>query len=251
MKIFILYPHGLGDCVLLTPTLRALNKEKGVNCSVATLERFKSAQLFDNNPYVDKIYYTKDAWLDFGGSHIGFAALHKKWKQYAKENDYKGFIMPMHSGPESKIMLSAKMCGISELKNAHTAVYISEEDKEEAASLIKEEAGDEPYGFVHTSTGVPNKDLPPNFGRQWLKENKGLENVIEIGKEVESLSCNINVQFEILRRSAGICVPDSVFYHAAHALDKEVDLVYFARGESVYNRVRPLHEAKENVVYTI
>ena len=106
-------------------------------------------------------------------------------------------------------------------------------------------------GFVQTSTGVPSKDLPPGFGRHWLQANKGVEKIIEIGQEIDQLEYNINVQFEILRLAAAVCIPDSVFYHACHAMNKEIDLVYFGRGQGIYDRVRPLWEVKENVVFLL
>ena len=40
-------------------------------------------------------------------------------------------------------------------------------------------------------------------------------------------------------------------YHAAHAMDLKVDLVYFARGLSVWKRVHPLHVAKETISYNL
>jgi len=48
-----------------------------------------------------------------------------------------------------------------------------------------------------------------------------------------------------------IYVIDSAFYHAAHALGKDVDLAYFNRGKEVYDRVRPLHTVKEKICYEI
>ena len=73
--------------------------------------------------------------------------------------------------------------------------------------------------------------------------------MIEIGTEFGPLEYNINVQFEIMRRAAAVCLPDSVFYHACHAMGKGVDLVFFGRGPQVYNRVKPLHQVVENVVF--
>ena len=104
--LLILYPHGLGDCILLTPAIREFYKATGNKVHVATLERFKSAQFFDNNPYVDKIFYTKDAWHDYSNAQIGFKSLYQEWKAFAKEQGFGGFVMPMHSTPRSKIVLN-------------------------------------------------------------------------------------------------------------------------------------------------
>tara|TARA_R110002051_G_scaffold164664_3_gene235607 strand:+ start:33 stop:812 length:780 start_codon:yes stop_codon:yes gene_type:complete len=249
--ILVIYPHGLGDCVLLTPALREFYKKTGQKVHIATLARFQSAQFFDNNPYVDKIYYTKDAWLDYPSSHVGFNAVYNDWKKIAKEEGFQGVVMPMHSEPINKILLNFRFFGLAANDQYQTEFFSTPEDQQMAAAIVKDKVGDSPFGFVQTSTGVPSKDLPPGFGRHWLQANKGVEKIIEIGQEIDQLEYNINVQFEILRLAAAVCIPDSVFYHACHAMNKEIDLVYFGRGQGIYDRVRPLWEVKENVVFLL
>lgn len=250
-KILILYPHGLGDCILLTPALRTFHELTGNKVSIATLERFKSAKLFDNNPYVDQIFYTKDAWLDYPNSQIGFHTLYTEWKQKAKDLGFHGFLMPMHSQPTNKILLNCEFLGIRGVVDYQPEVHTTPEDVEKANQIIQSVCGDSSFGFVQTNTGVPQKDLPAHFGRNWLKENKGVEQVIEVGVEFGALDYNINVQFEIMRRAAAVCLPDSVFYHACHAMGKDIDLAFFGRGPQVYNRVKPLHQVVEQVVFDL
>jgi len=249
--VLVIYPHGLGDCVLLTPALREYYNKNGHQLSVATLERFRSAEFFDHNPYVKQVYYTKDAWLDYPNSQVGFNTVYNDWKTYAREQGLRGVVMPMHSTPTSKIILNFKYLGIPLDANPVTELYTTPEDGDAADKIIAKLVGDAPFGFVQTNTGVPSKDLPADYGRTWLKDQRGLENIIEIGKEIGALDYNINIQFEILRRAAAVCIPDSVFYHACHAMNKPIDLVYFGRGEGIYDRVRPLHEVKENVVFKL
>ena len=54
-----------------------------------------------------------------------------------------------------------------------------------------------------------------------------------------------------MRRAKAVCVPDSVFYHACHAINKDVDFAYFGRGKGIWQRVKPLHNVNENVVYNL
>tara|TARA_A100001201_G_scaffold22809_1_gene25684 strand:- start:161 stop:925 length:765 start_codon:yes stop_codon:yes gene_type:complete len=249
-KLLILYPHGLGDCILLTPAIREYKKQTGNDISVVTLERFKSAKLFNNNPNVDSIYYCKDAWHDFQNSQIGFQSLYNEWKLFATQNGYNFMCMPMHSQEYSKILINSKYLNIN-LDNVKTQIYTTEEDKIKAKEIVKNIIGNNKFGFIQTNTGVPSKNLPEGFGRKWLNENKGIENFIEIGKEIKELEYNINVQFEIMRLAEAVCIPDSVFYHACHAINKNVDFAYFGRGKSIWERVKPLHYVNENVVYNL
>ncbi len=248
--LLILYPHGLGDCILLTPAIREFYYKTGNKVHIATLERFRTAKFFENNPYVDKIFYTKDAWHDYPNSQVGFFSLKEEWKQFAKDNGFSGFVMPMHSEPINKIVLNCQHLGITKASSYKTEVYTSKQDAERAKELVSSLVSDSNYGFVQTTTGVPSKDLPQGYGRKYLND-MGIESVIEIGKEINFLDENINVQFEILRTAAAVCIPDSVFYHACHAMDKKVDFAYFGRGPGVYERVRPLHEVQERIVYKL
>ena len=248
--LLVLYPHGLGDCILLTPAIREFYSKTKNKVHVATLERFRTARFFDNNPYVDQIFYTKDAWHDYPNSQVGFFSLKEEWKRFAKDNGFSGFVMPMHSEPINKILLNYRHLGIQNPANYNTEVHTTKEDVSRAEELISGLVGDAEFGFVQTTTGVPSKDLPQGYGRKYLAKI-GIDKVIEIGKEFGALDESINVQFEILRRAKAVCIPDSVFYHACHAMGKKVDFVYFGRGPGVYERVRPLHKVEENIFYEL
>ena len=249
--LLILYPHGLGDCILLTPAIREFHKATGHKVHVATLQRFESAKFFDNNPYVDKIFYTKDAWHDYPNSQIGFAELYKEWKTFAQQNNFGGIVMPMHSHPVSKIELNFKFLGVHNSEHYQAEIHTTQEDVDKAASIISSTVGDQPFGFIQTNTGVEQKDLPQGYGEQWLRDNNDLSAFIEVGKDFPALEYNINIQFEIMRKASAVCLPDSVFYHACHAIGKTVDLAYFGRGKGVYERVKHIVASEEKVVFEL
>ena len=110
---------------------------------------------------------------------------------------------------------------------------------EMAKKVISGLVGDNNFGFVQTKTGVPRKDLPDGYGKAWLKKNRGLEHIIEVGIDFDPTDFSVNTQFEIMRRASAVCIPDSVFYHACGAMHKPVDFAYFSRGPGIYQAVRP------------
>ena len=123
--------------------------------------------------------------------------------------------------------------------------------KEIAGELIKKFVGDKPYGFIQTNTGAGNREIPDGFGENWLRKNRNLEYFIEIGKTYNHLDYNINIQFEFLRRASGVCLPNSVFYHACTGLNKNVDFAYFPR-EVDYKRGGNLNKnITENLFHII
>lgn len=249
--LLILYPHGLGDCILLTPAIREFYKATGHKVHVATLERFRSAKFFDNNPYVDKIYYTKDAWHDYPNSQVGFSELYKEWRAFASKNNFGGIVMPMHAHPIQKIELNFKYLGVYNSEEYGVEIHTSSLDKSIAEKIISDTVGNNPFGFIQTKTGVESKNLPDGYGQEYLRKNNNLSNFIEVGKDFDALDYNINVQFEVMRKASAVCLPDSVFYHACHAMKKPVDFVYFGRGQSVYDRVKHIVPNEEKVVFEL
>jgi hypothetical protein len=242
LKTLIVYPHGLGDCILATPAIREYKKQTGDFIGFATLERFRSAELFKNNPYVDEVIYTKDAWNDFPTFADGIQEVVAYSRECAKKEKYDRVIYIKHSVAGNKILDCFTALEISHNDDLHTEVYLTDEDHEWAEKRIR---GRE-FGFVHSKTGVDNKDLPWGYGQDWIKYY------------FPDLPCfephmvhPITRGFALLKQASVVAVTDSVYYHAAGAMDVDVDLAYFARGIPVYNRVKPLHPVNQNIMYQL
>lgn len=252
MNLFLTYPHGLGDCLMLTPSLREYYDKYKSKIHVAILKRFETSKIFENCDYIEKVHYVPDPWNDFKNSGVGFKEVKNIGKKIANENNIINVKFLDHPPPTHKILRNAELLGIK-LSSTQMDVFISNDDKIKANKIIKDLVGDNEFGFIQSKTGAgKNKDLPKSFGKKWLKKNKKLNYFIEIGDNLKFNECNINVQFEILRKANAMCVPDSVFYHAASAMNKDVDFVYFGRGKDVYGRVGNLNKnIKENVSYKI
>ncbi len=248
MKTLIVYPHGLGDCILATPAIRQYKKKTGDFIGFATLERFRSAELFKNNPYVDEVIYTKDAWNDFDNFETGVRAVIDDCKRFVKENRYDKLKIINHSPAGNKILDCFEGLGcfgnlsVSLNDNFHTEVYLTDEDHEWAEKRIR---GRE-FGFIHSKTGVDNKDLPRGYGHKWIKRE-----FPDLSRFEVDMVHPITRGFALLKQASAVVVTDSVYYHAAGAMDVDVDLAYFARGINVYNRVRPLHPVNQNIVYLL
>lgn len=252
-NLLIIYPHGLGDCVQLTPVLRNYFFNTGKKAAVATLERFKSAEFFNHNPYVGHILYTKDAWNDFENPNEGFRLVNEYCTNWGKENGYTKIVMPMHTNwDHHKILLNFKYCGVTPT-SIFTEVFTSDRDKQVAKEFVSNLYGDEPFGFVQTKSGRPLQTLPSGYGRKWLEIRKDITNVIEVDVEFGMLEYNFNVQLEIMRLARAIVLPDSAFAPAASAMGKPVDHMYIHPnwGHRSYPRVKPLHRAVQNINYEL
>ena len=247
VRTLIVYPHGLGDCILATPALRQYKRRRGDFVGFAMLERFRSSEIFAHNPYVDELIFTRDAWNDFPSFAEGCRAVESQCRESARAKGYDRVVFVRHSRDGNKILDCAEALEV-DLFDPHTEVFIADRDREQAERIV---AGRSHYGFVQTHTGVAAKDLPKGYGRAWLRCRRGLRHTFEVGRDFTFDQVNINVQFAIMARADAVCLPDSVFYHACGALDKPVDLAFFARGRSVYERARPLHPVRQHVVFRL
>ena len=229
MKLLIIFPHALGDMILLTPALKAWCENNNPP-SIAIQRRFNSSPL-DNCPYIDQIYHElSDPWQDFGhhNTKFGFPATQYEGMAIANKNGYTEVLMAHQEG---KIINYASMLSV-DIKNYKPEVFISTKDKLEAYKFIYETVQNKPFGFTQTESGDPERSFPSKYAPTWLNTQLDLP-VIEAEK-IKHLS--INTAFQILKEANGIVVPNSVFWSAAGALDKKIDLAYFARGKDDLNR---------------
>ena len=249
MKLLIIYPHGLGDCILATPAIKQLKLNSGDFIGVAMLERFKSSELFKHNPYVDEVVYTKDPWNDFG-NRVRWDLVIREAEQIAKNKDYDKTIFINHTKKYNKIQEVAEILNVTLIDN-HTEIYTSCNDVELAHKFV-DTTGSSTFGFIHgSSPSLPSKNFPNDYGQQYLSITHELSNFIEVGLTFNVNIFNINIQFEIMRLAQAVCLIDSVFYHACAAMDKTIDFAYFKRGQSVFNRVKPMHEVDQNVFFNL
>ena len=249
MGHLIIYPHGLGDIILLTPALREFVKSGRQKPHVAVLKRFAGSGILDSCPWIqDCFYILPDPWNDSGGREGCMRA----GREHAERLGLKPLWL-WHPPRVHKVLHNFRALGIPTSSNPRTEVYIGDNHGSivDAMSLPRE------FGFVQTSTGVKGltdvghiKDLPSEFGRKWMAR-QDLKNVVEVGKSFLYDDHPIPVQFEIMRRASAVCLPDSVFYHACHAMSKPVDFVYFGSGRATYDTVKPLFPVEEKVAFQL
>ena len=236
----IIYPHGLGDIIMLTPALRALTGEMP---HVAILERFAGTGILDHCPHIGGCHHKlPDPWNSSGGRRGCRQAGEKLARFLGLEP-----VWIWHRSGHHKIKENMHFLNVAST-DYQTEVYLDPADRQWTHSGGR-------YGFLHCKTGMPGlstaaakKDFDSDAGRRWLLGN-GCERVEEVGVEVAT-DLPMSVQFAIMNSAEKVCLADSVFYHACHAMGKRVDFAYFGRGMRVHAEVRPLHTDNEMVSVT-
>ena len=210
---------------------------------VAILERFDGTGILDHCPHIGGVHHTlPDPWNTRGGRQGCKAAGVKLARHLGLDP-----IWIWHRPNKHKIKENMYNLGVAST-NYRTEVYLDPADMRWTHSGGR-------YGFLHCKTGMPGlstaaakKDFDSTAGRRWLLNN-GCERVKEVGVEV-SMDLPMSVQFAIMHAAEKVCLADSVFYHACHAMGKRVDFAYFGRGLDVHTVVMPLHNNNERVCTT-
>lgn len=252
--MLIIYPHGLGDIILLTPALHAL-WISGEDVHVAVLKRFRDTEILEACPYATVYHVLPDPWNDC--SRV-------KCREFGNDFAHTLKATPFwiwHNPHTHKIHYNFYALGLGRppVAELHTHVYITEEHKLAALEWIDgADLTGKPFVFIHADTGMPGKtnaggkkDFDPDVATQWAMNRwPDLSRAVVVGESFKKTSMPVPVQFAIMRHAGRRVLADSVFYHAAHAMDLRVHFAYFGRGQGVYDRVKPLHDVRETVWWT-
>ena len=253
MRALIIYPHGLGDLILLTPALRALHERSGP-VSIAILRRFASSGILESCPYLERTFYLPAPWNDYPVSP-NWADVIKIGTEIAGEHGLTPLPI-VHPHGVNRIAFNMGTLGIGGAPGP-LEVFIRDEDRARARAIVTDMFEGRAFGFTQKTTGVPGftnmasaKDLPRGYAREFFR-GRGLEDMIEIHGNVPYDGHPIPVHFAMMALATSVVLPDSVFFHAAVALGKRVDLAYFGRGVEVYETMRSAYAKNVNVVYSL
>ena len=71
-----------------------------------------------------------------------------------------------------------------------------------------------------------------------------------LGASEDEIKTAVLIAADIMKKATYRILADSALYHVAHALDLDVDIAYFQRGQEVWDVVKPLHFNYEKVIYS-
>ena len=231
-KILLLYWHGLGDLILLTPQLRRLHKE-GNDVDLICRRQAIASHLLDACPYVNKLIPVP---YDGGGPAEGgksgakkreqcFQLFNKLSPEYDKSFEFSERAQMVRGG---KIHLNNKVCGFKDSDDLNLEVFISQEAETEAAQYIKEHC---PNGYIFQHTMIEwhqwhNWDAEP-----WIMDNLDNLPIINtgMGGSHARMFKDINTSFVMAREAKHRVLSSSVFVHACDAMNAPMDVVYYGR----------------------
>jgi len=232
-KALILYWHGLGDVIMLTPHMRYLYN-KGYKIDLMCRDIVRKSHLLDHCPYVNELIEIESPWRDREGklrTPRGFTeqavsntvmfermSLGYHWSGMGPHNKQK------HEGYHKIDMTSAEL-GV-ELKDKQLEIFISEEAERKALDYIKED-----FIFRHTVAGChPYHNWDAG---EWIRENLPPYRIIN-AIDLKSKFDDINVAFALARRAKHRVLVSSVFVYACEAMGCTIDAVNYGRAHDRY-----------------
>jgi len=221
MKIsLILYSHGLGDVIMLTPHLRHLYKQ-GYRTDLMCRKQVQDSHLLDSCPYVNKLIIVENPWR----SKLGFkpqARLNlNQFEEMRINYDWSG--ASPHEKPyreHHKIDITSDELRLK-VEDKKQELFISKEAEQKALNYIDRE-------FIFYHSIVEFHPWSTWDATEWMKENLPLYKIINT-RDLEQRFDDINVAFALARRAKHRVLADSVFVHACDAMDCTIDAVNYGR----------------------
>lgn len=257
-KVLIVYLHGIGDTVLLTPTLKELSKYYEVD--LVLLKKNKSAFLFENLPYINELYEIEikhpKPWIYPKYRFIEYPSIISNLRKNFDLEIYKKIYIPaVQKYPDSLKKLFPKL-------RKHRIFQISDEFNIRLSNLKTEISYDknikeEDFILIHYRTEDISRSLSENLLLEIIN-NFPNENFVVIDKDknlvlvdkVKGLNnaeylfgINLENLVGIIASSKKVIAIDSAIFHIAGAMEKSL-IGIFTNSKVKFEERKPLHYKK-------
>lgn len=243
-KVLIVYPHGLGDYLMATPSFRQYrknNKNSIIHLAVQSL--VYSSGITKEQTYFDAIFTIHRPWSS-SNLQNGLAKVRFQINQLNILFEYNKIIYIEHvyDNDIHKVLQTAKALDIEHLESFSYDVYYDQQSKNIARKLIKKlNLKDQQLCFAH----LKSSDLVKNIGRKKVKSlipKEFANNTVYVGEDFDISKYNIGVSFALLDMAKFIILVDSVFAHAADGLGKTINHHFISKKLDPF--VKPLNSKR-------
>lgn len=219
-KALLLFWHGLGDVITLTPHLRYLYNQ-GYKTDLMCRASVRESKLLDACPYVDKLIIVDNPWRSKLGFHrqsqvnLDFFSKLKKDYEWAGASPHRKPFARCYKWDTTSVELGL------DVKDVRVEVFIPQSSEEEAIKFV-----DGDYIFVHRlSEYHPVHTWEPT---DWVKANLPPFKIVytDVGAKIRSFN-NINTMFVIARRAKHRVLLSSVFVTACDAMGCVIDAINY------------------------
>lgn len=240
-RALLMYHHGLGDVIQLTPHLRHLH-EKGFIVDLMCRKEVGTSHLLDECPYVGKLITIHNPWrsslkfehqIEINDAFFSEVSKKDKYDWAGSSNHFETL--------DCKIDMTSKDLNLS-IDDKKLEVFIPEKADNDADDytdryLVRD------FIFVHTHIKFHEWHTWEPW--QWIQENLPDElpvfDTYDIRKNRSRIWEDINTCFALMKRAKHIVLSSSVFVHAADAMGLTIDVINYGRKD---RKVWPLDQGR-------
>lgn len=234
-KALILYWHGLGDVIMLTPHLRHLYKQ-GYKTDLMCRPEVRTSKLLDECPYIGKLIDVPNPWQSKLGKKHQRKINMRQFEELRGDYDWSG------ASPHNtlkiqryKIDMTSAELGL-ELNDKKLEIFIPKSAEIEAEKHI-----DGDYIFVQTI--LEWHKYHDWDADEWIRGNFPPIKIIDLGYEKSYYMAfnDINAAFVVAREARHRVLSSGVFVHACEAMDCVIDVINYGRSD---RKIWPLDQSK-------
>lgn len=247
-KILFVVPHGLGDCVMLTPALKKYKEtNKHVYVAVLGLERFGKTltDLLSNLDFIDEVVpILPDPWRDGPDKYqTHLDEVLKVADTYGKNNQFnKGIFLPTNKQDGFRLhkifrFESEVGVGFSCIDDLQTILHVDKNYTKKAKEFLS--SFKKPIALFHNKAGNPPKEFSEEEATNILA-NFPEYTILEFGKDVPD--DDMEFTKAVINEADIIVAIDSVVMHIAGAFKK--DLVALFKSTPVHQAIPLTYNVK-------
>jgi hypothetical protein len=223
-KSLILYWHGLGDVIMLTPALRELYSQ-GYKTTLLCRQSVETSMLFKDCHYIDELIIVENPHQATNMSESSrinidlFRSMSKKYK-WSGMSTHNGLI-------NDKVDHTLKELRLGN-KNPYLEVFIPKDIEEEAMKYINQNY---PDGYIFNHTTVEFHPAHTWDSTDWIDSNLPNLPIIDTGKGGNHYMKfdNINFSFVLAREAKYRVLSSSVFVHACEAMGVDMEVINYGK----------------------
>ncbi len=222
----ILYWHGLGDVIMLTPVLRYLHQH-GYSVDLMCRPEVRSSNVLGNCPYVNCLIDIPNPWR----SNLGFDNQKNinidKFKQSSKNYHLSACCLHENIIQGCKISTNWNECDLVS-DNNELEIFIPTEVEQRTMKHIREYY---PDGYVYRHTQIEFHGTHNWDCADWIANNFPNLYVVDtgIGGHYHRVDSDINFSFVLAREATHRVLSSSVFVHACDAMGVTIDAINYGK----------------------
>lgn len=224
-KALVLYWHGLGDVIILSPVLRELHK-RGYVVDLMCREAVRTSHLLDSCIYVDKLITVENPWQSPKGFSLQANQNIKDFKELLIDYDWWG--QANHMGPfTDKIVRNFEETRLT-TTDYSLEVFIPDNVEELALKYIEENY---PDGYIFNHTMIEFHPAHKWDSSTWIKDNLPSLPIIDtgVGENHYKKWEDIRISFVLAREATHRVLSSSVFVHACDAMGVDMEVINYGK----------------------